>query len=182
MKVLCPGDPFETRELVRASSQIKGPVYIRLGKNGEPTLHSEGTRIEVGSAVEIRSGDKLTLMATSNMLENALKLADLLEGRGLHCSVQSHHSMKPLDEQKIRNAIEKRAPILTLEEHSMIGGLGSAVADVIAQSGRGVKFKKIALPDDYCHRVGSQDVLRKHYGLDVEGLQKQVLEFLGSEI
>jgi transketolase len=90
--------------------------------------------------------------------------------------------MKPLDEQKIRNAIEKRAPILTLEEHSMIGGLGSAVADVIAQSGRGVKFKKIALPDDYCHRVGSQDVLRKHYGLDVEGLQKQVLEFLGSEI
>lgn len=173
MKVFCPGDPIETAELVKASAANHGPVYIRLGKNGEPKLYPEATRLQAGVASVLRQGSDLALVSTSNMLENTVRLAERLQARGVQCTVLSQHTMKPFDTASVQALIERKIPIATIEEHSIIGGLGSAVADVIAASGQGVRFQRIALPDEYSHHVGSQEVLRKLYGLDVESLESR---------
>lgn len=178
MRVLCPGDPIETRELVKQSARLKGPMYLRLGKNGEPKIHSETSHIEVGRACEVRAGSDLALISTSNMLENAVQVADKLFAQGIKASVLSMHTIKPLDVDKVREILRKRIPVVTMEEHSLYGGLGTAVAEVIAEAGDATRFLKIALPDEYTHKVGSQEYLRKIYGLDVDSLFQTITRFI----
>jgi transketolase len=172
MTVCCPGDPIEVREIVKQSVQYNGPIYIRLGKNGEPKIHSEDTKINIGKAIEVTQGEDLALITTSNMLEQGKLWVDEWAKEGKYASLISMPTIKPFDEEIVLKLIEKKNPIYTLEEHSIIGGLGSAVAEVIAESGSGVKFKRIGIPDTYTHHVGSQNYLRNK--LIMENL---VLEF-----
>ncbi len=165
MRVVCPGDPVEVRELVLRLHESVGPAYLRLGKNGEPSIHPEGTRIELGQAMTIRSGHDLAVIATSNMLEQALKWAGEWEQEGISVRLVSMPTIKPLDRVAIVEMIEEGLPILTLEEHSRIGGLGSAVAEVIADEGKPVRFKRIGIQDEFSHHVGSQQYIRGKMGL-----------------
>jgi transketolase len=165
MMVCCPGDPLEVRELTRHSFSYDGPIYFRLGKNGEPTIHREGTRIAIGEAVRVTDGDDLLLITTSNMLEEGKRWADDLAREGTRATLLSMPTIKPLDDQAVRPFLEKGIPVVTLEEHSVIGGLGSAIAEVIAESGKSVPFRRIGIPDQYSHLVGSQQYLRKAFGL-----------------
>ena len=165
MTVCCPGDPVEVREVVSRSYDYPGPMYIRLGKTGEPQIHPENLHIEIGKAVEVTKGDDLAIITTSNMLEQGKKWVDEWSCKGLNATLLSMPTVKPLDVEVVVNLIKKQIPIITLEEHNIVGGLGSAVAEVIAESGRSVMFKRIAIPDVYSHSVGGQKFLRNEMKL-----------------
>ena len=175
MTVLAPGDLRETRAAVRASVGIKGPVYIRLGRGGEPEIHAEElSSWRIGKAIEMSRGRDLQLLATSNMLESALQIRGVLEQMGWNAGVTSCPSLKPFDQPYVHSLIADGKPIFTIEEHVIQGGLGSAVAELIAESGRGLTFQRFGIPDCFTHVVGSQAVIRKSLGLDVETLAQKV--------
>lgn len=160
MTVCCPGDPLEVREIVRQSVNYQGPMYIRLGKNGEPMIHKENQKLIIGKAIQVTEGQDLIIITTSNMLEEGKQIVDMLRGKGKSVALVSMHTIKPFDIETVLNLIHQGIPMVTLEEHNIIGGLGSAVAEVIAESGQAVRFKRIGIKDIFCHEVGSQQYLR----------------------
>ena len=176
MCVICPGDPIETKYAIEASLKHEGPVYIRLGKN-DPNVH-EGNSInfQIGKGITLKRGNDLNILATGNMLESAKLAADRLEKEGINASVISMHTIKPLDVDLIEELAYSGEPMFTIEEHSIIGGLGSAVSEVLAELDCEVPFKRIGLPDEYSHIVGSQQYLRKKFGIDVDNIYKVIKE------
>ena len=174
MTVLCPGDPIETRELIKRSFEYKGPVYIRLGKNGEPKIHPDETRIEIGKSITVLKGNDLALITTSNMLETGKKWVEEWKQDGVNVSLISMPSLKPFDSSTVKNLIDKEIPIITLEEHSIIGGLGSIISQVIATTGKPVKFQQIGINDKFSHVVGGHEFQRKKFMLD----KKPSLKFI----
>jgi len=174
MTVLCPGDPIETRELIKRSYEYEGPVYIRLGKNGEPKIHPDETRIEIGKSITVLEGNDLALITTSNMLETGKKWVEEWKQDGVNVSLISMPSLKPFDSSTVKNLIDKEIPIITLEEHSVIGGLGSIISQVIATTGKPVKFQQIGINDEFSHVVGGHEFQRKKFMLD----KKPSLKFI----
>ena len=174
MTVLCPGDPIETRELIKRSFEYEGPVYIRLGKNGEPKIHPDETRIEIGKSITVLEGNDLALITTSNMLETGKKWVEEWKQDGVNVSLISMPSLKPFDSSTVENLIDKEIPIITLEEHSVIGGLGSIISQVIATTGKPVKFQQIGINDKFSHVVGGHEFQRKKFMLD----KKPSLKFI----
>lgn len=166
MTVCCPGDPHEARELLRRSFSHQGPIYLRLGKNNEPVIHGEETPIEIGRAVWVAEGDDAVLITTSNTLELGVRWIKEWASRGKRVALLSMPTIKPLDIKTVRAIISRGSPIVTLEEHNILGGLGTAVAEVIAESGKGIRFKRVAIPDAYSHHVGGQNYLREKFGLE----------------
>lgn len=161
MTVLCPGDPIETRELVKRSYEKNGPVYIRLGKNGEADIHDANTRIEIGKSIEITQGTDFALITTSNTLELGKQWVDEWKNENLSVSLISMPSIKPFDNLKIDELLSKQMPVMTLEEHNIIGGLGSCVAEIIATSEKSVPFKRVGINDTFSHSVGNHNYQRK---------------------
>ncbi len=179
MTVVCPGDPLEVAMATKASVKHKGPMYLRLGKAGEPIVNLNLKNFTIGKAVIIQQGTDATLVATSNLLQNAVEAGKLLKAQGISCCVISMHTIKPIDKSAIINAAKQTRAIITLEEHNIIGGLGSAVAEVLAENHQNVKFKRLGVPDEYPHVIGSQKYLRKKYGLlasQVAGTVKNALK------
>ena len=174
MTVLCPGDPIETRELIKRSYEYEGPVYIRLGKNGEPKIHPDETRIEIGKSITVLEGNDLALITTSNMLETGKKWVEEWKQDGVNVSLISMPSLKPFDSSTVKNLIDKEIPIITLEEHSVIGGLGSIISQVIATTGKPVKFQQIGINDKFSHVIGGHEYQRKKFMLD----KKPSLKFI----
>ena len=174
MTVLCPGDPIETRELIKRSFEYEGPVYIRLGKNGEPKIHPDETRIEIGKSITVLEGNDLALITTSNMLETGKKWVEEWKQDRVNVSLISMPSLKPFDSSTVKNLIDKEIPIITLEEHSVIGGLGSIISQVIATTGKPVKFQQIGINDKFSHVVGGHEFQRKKFMLD----KKPSLKFI----
>lgn len=166
MTICCPGDPVEVKGLIKQSFEHNGPIYFRLGKNNEPNIHDEGTPIRIGKAIRITEGNDLALITTSNMLEQGKQWVDDWAKEGMYATLVSMPTIKPFDIEAVQELIERGVPIVTLEEHSIIGGLGSVVAEIIAESGKAVKFKRIAIPDVYSHYVGSHMFLREKFGLN----------------
>jgi len=166
MKVICPGDPIETKELICQTYDLDGPIYIRLGKNGEPNIHKNPSIIEFGKAAELIKGDDLILITTSNMLETGNIWVEEWKKDGVNVTLVSMHTIKPLDQKFIEKLIDRKLPIITLEEHNLIGGLGSAVAEIIAESGFTIPFRRIGINDKFSHSVGSHNFQRKKFNLN----------------
>jgi len=165
MTVCCPGDPVEVEKLVKQSFEFEGPIYFRLGKSGEENIHSQDKQIEIGKAIKVTEGKDFTVITTSNTLGLAKQWVDEWRKQGKYITLVSVHTIKPLDEEFIREMITEKRPIITIEEHNIIGGLGSAIAEVIAESGIAISFKRIGIKDMYCHYVGSQNFLRDKLGI-----------------
>jgi transketolase len=180
MTVVAPGDPIEAGLATRALAEQPGPVYLRLGKAGEPPVHKPDTvNFHLGKAITVREGNDLTIIATGTMLHSALQAADRLFRDGINARVVSMHTVKPLDGDVVLTAARETRMIFTLEEHSILGGLGSAVAELLAESAKlEVAFKRIGIPNEFGHEVGNQDYLKKLYSLDVEGIARTVIAFL----
>jgi transketolase len=174
MTVCCPGDPIEARELTKRSFESNGPLYLRLGKFNGPNIHPSDLRVEIGTGIKVREGNDLALITTSNMLELGLDWLEQLRAAGLKAALFSMPTIKPFDVQLINEIIGRRLPIVTMEEHNIIGGLGSAVAEVIAASAQAVRFKRIGIPDIYTHLVGSHKYLRAQ----ILGKSDQIITFL----
>ena len=161
MTVLCPGDPFETEELIKRSYEKNGPVYIRLGKNGEPTIHKNKNKIKIGELIPITTGNDLILITTSNTLELAKSWVDEWNMDGVKVNLVSAPTIKPINQLSVLKLINRNIPIITLEEHNIVGGLGSTISEIIAESGKGVKFKRMGINDMFSHYVGGADFQRK---------------------
>jgi len=175
MVVVAPADPVEARAATRAVVAYDGPCYLRLGKAGEPNVHEGPIDFQLGRAIRLRDGKDLTLISTGGMLGTALAVAERLAERGVGARVLSMHTLKPLDEEAVRAAARETGAIATLEQHSVIGGLGSAVAEVLAElPGARVRFRRIGVPSAFSERVGSQKWLEQQHGLDEAGVLVQV--------
>ena len=171
MTVVAPGDPVEAELATRAAAELPGPCYLRLGKSGEPTVHKPGVDFRLGKAIAVREGADICLIATGSLLHNAVSVAERLSREGVQARVLSMHTIKPLDSEAVLAAARETSAIVTLEEHSVMGGLGSAVAETLAECDDAkVPFRRLGLPSAFASRAGSQDYLRALYSLSVDGI------------
>ena len=181
MKVIAPGDPSETRAATRFLGQGQGPAYLRLGRAGEPVVHQNPIDWQFGKAITVRDGEDATIISTGAMLESSVKAAELLSEQNFSTRVLSMHTLKPIDEQAILAAVRDTDCILTVEEHSRIGGLGGAVAEVLCEKARSpFLFRQRALPSEFAKHVGSQEYLREIYGLTAESIAEDVVDLVSS--
>lgn len=177
MTVVAPADPVETELATHAVAGHAGPCYLRLGKAREPLVHATRPEFKLGRAIRLRDGDDVTLISTGGLLGYALDTADRLAGsHGLGVRVLSMHTLKPLDEEAVSAAARQTHLIVTVEEHSITGGLGSAVADVLAtMPAPHAPLLKFAAPDRLVTTIGSQAHLRRQMG-DLVALVRAALD------
>ena len=179
MTVVCPGDPVEVRLALRAAVALKGPVYLRLGKKGEPTVHKKKPEFEIGKGIPIKAGKDACLLACGNILPATLAAANILEKAGVSASVASFHTVKPLDEELLADAFSRFRIVATVEEHSILGGLGGAVAEWLADHGRmNARLLRLGTPDAFLHEAGEQDHARERFGLTPAAIARAVKERL----
>jgi transketolase len=183
MTVIVPADGIETANAVRAAiEKHQGPVYIRIGRGFEPPYYKDGNYgFEIGKAVKLREGTDISIIATGIGVLQAVEAADFLkENDGISVEVINMHTIKPIDREAVINAVKNSRRILTVEEHNVMGGLGSAVAEVIVESGMACAFDKIGIPDEFSI-VGYPEDLYSHYKLDSNGIIEKVREIMGKD-
>lgn len=161
MTVVAPGDPVETRLATQALCKADGPKYLRLGKAKEPVVHRREPNFVLGKAIVIRPGSDITIISTGAMLADAIAASDELGRSGLRAGVVSMPTVKPLDRDAVIAAARSSGTLLTVEEHSVTGGLGSAVAEVLLEAGVPARFRKLGIPDRPYHLIGSQIYLKQ---------------------
>ncbi|MFZ5596386.1 MAG: transketolase family protein [Bacillota bacterium] len=172
MTVFVPADEAETYGAVRAAVEIDGPVYIRLGRAGAPPIHGEGFNFQPGRAVVVREGKDATIIATGIMVSMALEAAGILAEEGLQARVLSMHTIKPLDAGAVIAAARETGALVTAEEHSILGGLGGAVAEVVCESCP-VPVIRVGLRDVFGQSGKPAELLEK-YGLTPSDMAKAV--------
>ena len=143
--ILSPASPMEVRKATIAAYEYVGPVYLRLGTNKEPEVYEGDYEFKIGKAVTLREGNDITLIGTGSILKDVLDVADEFSHKGISVRVINMHTIKPLDEDIVKKAIDDTGRIITIEDHSIIGGLGSAVSEVVAEYGKAVSFKRMGL-------------------------------------
>ncbi len=177
MVVMCPSDDVEAKAAVRAALEYEGPVYIRFGRAAVPVINDRPDyQFEIGKGTVVREGSDLTIVATGICVDSALGAAELLAAEGVSAEVVNICTIKPLDEDIIVKSAQKTGRVVTVEEHSVIGGLGSAVCDCLCAK-HPVPVKKLGMQDVF-GESGSAAALVKKYGLDAEGVYRSVKEFL----
>ena len=177
MTVICPADDVEARAAVKAAAEYVGPVYLRFGRLAVPVFNDEATyKFEIGKGILLREGTDLTIVATGLCVNSALEAAEKLAADGVSAEVINIHTIKPLDEEIILNSAQKTSKVVTAEEHSVIGGLGSAVCDVLSEK-LPTPVKKIGVYDTYCESGPAVKLLEK-YKLDGNGVYEQIKDWL----
>lgn len=173
MVVINPCDDVEARAAVKAAYEFNGPCYLRFGRLAVPVINDEATyKFEIGKGVELRKGTDLTIIATGLPVSESLEAAKLLEADGISAQVINIHTIKPLDKDMVIAAAKSTGRIFTVEEHSVIGGLGSAVAECVAEN-HPVKVTRIGVKDVFGESGPAKELLKK-YELDAEGIYKQI--------
>ena len=175
--IVVPADNFETRKAIESSVDYPYPLYIRFGKKPVPHLHDENTNFAFGKAIVLNKGSDVTFIASGETVFRAVQAYKLLEEQGISCGVISMHTLKPLDEGVILEAARNSRAIITVEEHSVHGGLGSACASFLLQEGLYNPFKIIGIPDEYIVN-GSQDEVFEYYGITPEGLAQSARDLI----
>lgn len=178
MVVMCPADDVEAKAAVRAAVEHEGPVYIRFGRAACPVINDRpGYKFEIGKGTVVREGTDVTIVATGICVGSALEAAEKLAEEGVSAEVINICTIKPLDEELIIASAKKTGKVVTAEEHSVIGGLGSAVCDALCKSAP-VPVCKIGMQDVF-GESGPAAALVEKYGLDGAGIYKTVKEFIG---
>jgi transketolase len=169
MTVLCPGDAGEVRCSIREAMKQNGPVYIRIGKKNEPVVHKETPDFQIGRAITFKPGNEVCIITTGTILPNALKAHELLKEKKISARVVHFHTVKPLDLTTLSAVFSQFDLVVTLEEHSLIGGLGSAIAEwYVDNSERKVKLLRLGTRDEFLYTTISQNEARDYYGLSSE--------------
>jgi transketolase len=167
--IVSPADNFETRAAVEAAVTHPRPLYLRLGKKAMPDLHAPGSKFVIGQALPLREGKDVTFIATGETVLPAYQAALDLQAQGIDAGVLSVHTLRPLDDEAILRAARGSLAVVTVEEHSVLGGLGSTVAALLMQAGVYRPLKIVGLPDEYTY-TGSQLEIFAHYGISPRGL------------
>ncbi len=179
MVVLAPCDIPEAIEATKAMMAFNGPVYYRCGYKKEPNVYDGPVHFEIGKANIVRDGKDATVIFTGTIGHNCKLAVERLAKAGVNCRLVSMHTVKPLDVEAVKRAASETGAILTVEEHNICGGLGSAVAEALMDSGSGgVRFRRLALPDVNVSKIGSQNWLRDEYGLGVAHIAAAVKELI----
>ena len=177
MVVIVPSDDVEARAAVKAAYEHKGPVYMRFGRLAVPVINENPDyKFEIGKAITLREGKDVAVIAAGLEVNEALEAAKMLEKDGISAEVINMHTIKPLDEEAVLKAAEKTGKIVTVEEHSVIGGLGSAVCDVVAEKGD-ARVMKIGVNDVFGESGPAVELIKK-YELGGESIYKKVKAFL----
>ncbi|MBQ6638698.1 MAG: transketolase family protein [Lachnospiraceae bacterium] len=177
MVVICPSDGVEARAAVLAAAEYVGPVYLRFGRSPIPLFNERPDyKFEIGKGIILKEGKDVTVVATGVCVYEALQAAEELAKEGIDAEVINIHTIKPLDRDLILASAKKTGKVVTVEEHSVIGGLGSAVADVLAETGAGI-LKKIGIQDVFGESGTALQLLHK-YKLDAEGITEGVRDFV----
>ena len=175
MTIICPADGVEYRQVLEVASKIKNPTYIRISRIKAKRVFDEDHKLIFGKADIVKEGNDITLIATGTMVSKSLEAAEELEKAGIRAEVISMSTIKPLDEEAIINSAGKTGKVVTIEEHSVCNGLGTAVAEVLAKKCP-TRMKFIGTPDEYAP-VGTYDELINYYGLTSEKIAQNVLDF-----
>ena len=181
MTVICPADGIETSMAIRACMDINGPVYMRIGRGFEPPCYEdENHAFAIGRANVMREGGDITVITCGIGVLQSLNAAATLAEEGIQVRVVNMHTIKPIDREAVIGAARETGKILTVEEHNVLGGLGDAVASVLAEEGLGIQFRKHGLQDVFS-AIGYAEDLYAHYGLDANGIADQVRLMMGIE-
>ncbi len=177
MVVICPSDDVEAKAAVKAAYEHKGPVYLRFGRVAVPVINDRPDyKFEIGKGITLKDGEDLTIIANGLMVPAALEAAEMLQKDGIKARVINMHTIKPLDEELVIKAAKETGKIVTIEEHSVIGGLGSAVSDVVCEKNL-APVHKIGVKDVFGESALAEELLEKH-GLDAKGIYQDIKKFL----
>jgi transketolase len=178
--IVSPADNFETREAIKAAVDYPRPVYLRFGKKPMPDLHSPDTKFKIGKAIHIQKGKDVTFVATGETVSLVVMASNLLKEKGVSAGIISMHTLRPLDEQALLEAARSSNAMITVEEHSINGGLGSLCASLLFQRGYCLPFKIIGIPDEYTV-TGSQGEILAHYGISPQALAEAALSLIQTQ-
>ncbi|MBR1628375.1 MAG: transketolase family protein [Lachnospiraceae bacterium] len=179
MTIINPGDDVEGRAAVYAAYEMDGPVYLRFGRMAVPVVNDEKTfQFKIGKGTLLKDGNDVTIVATGLMVATALDAYELLEKEGIHPQIVNIHTIKPIDVDLLAECAAKTGKVITVEEHSIIGGLGSAVAEALCER-QPAKLRRIGIPDVFGISGPGQELL-SYYGLDGKGIAEVTKEFIGA--
>lgn len=176
MTVFSPADETEAIMGMKEVEHTKGPVYFRTGGRAEPVIFEKPYDFELGKGHVIREGDEVVVISSGPILKEALAAADILKTEGINIGVVGIHTIKPFDVELVRKIAKKAKLVVSVEEHFLIGGLGSAVAEVMAEYGTGSCLVRMGVDDQFVKHTGSQKYLRQVLGLDAKGIIKKIKE------
>lgn len=177
LDIVIPADHFETRQVIRAAVKYPRPIYIRFGKKPMPSLYSNDADFSIGKANMIQDGSDVAIIGTGETVAIAVEAAKKLESQNISARVISMHTIKPFDTDAVLNAGKECKAVITIEEHSIYGGLGEACGSVLMQAGINVPFKILGIPDEYTVS-GSQVEIFTHYGLTSKNIAKTANQLL----
>ena len=176
MNIICPCDQYETAWAIEEAIKINGPVYIRLGRSDVPDIHNENTKFEFGKGIELKEGNDVTIIATGIMVSKALEASESLKEKGINARVIDIHTIKPIDKDIIIKAAKETKGMIVAEEHSIIGGLGGAVAEVVAEN-YPTKVLRVGVEDVF-GQSGKASELLEEYGLTSEKIVEKAQKIL----
>ena len=174
MTVISPSDDVETKSLIKEIVEINGPVYVRLARLATPGIYEENQKFEIGKAIQIGEGTDATVFATGIVVAEALKAKEILEKEGIHIRVVDMHTIKPIDKEIIIKSAKETRKLISIEDHSVIGGLGSAISEVLTEE-YPCKLTKMGIKDTF-GKSGNAVELLKYFGLTSEEITKRVKE------
>lgn len=180
--VFTPGDPAEVEAVVPVMVHTPGTCYLRLGRGGEPTLHMAPIEnYRLGQGLTLRTGTDIALLSAGGILTQTVSAAEKLAERGISAEVVSFPTLKPIDRELILSLGQRFKHLITVEEHTIIGGLGGAVCETLAEEGCPCRVHRMGMPDVYSCIVGTQQYLRQRYGMDDEAVAAKAEEILKEE-
>lgn len=175
MKIVCPANPLETDQLMKQLLKIKGPTYVRIGRGKEP-MPKTNYAVTFGRGHIALNGQDITIITTGTIIEEAYKIAILLRKKGIKTEIINMHTIKPIDKKILLERTLTRKAIFTLEEANIIGGLGSAVAEIITEEAkRKIIFKRFGVKDKYLKEIGDQNYLRKKHGISADVISSVII-------
>ena len=163
--VFAPADKVEAAAVAKAAAAYPGTCYIRLGRGGEKVIREDIGEFVVGKAIPVCAGSRVAIFSTGDIAGEVMKAKEILESQGITPTIYTFPTVKPIDAETIRACAESHELIVTCEEHNIVGGLGSAVAEVLAEMQNAARLVRVGINDTYCGIVGDQNHLRAHYGL-----------------
>lgn len=178
--VMAPADLVEAEECTKALAEYKGTAYLRLGRGGEKRIHEKIENFQIGKAIKVHDGEKVAIFSTGAIFEEIQQVCDLLGEKNIHPAVYTFPTVKPIDKEVITECALNYDLIVTVEEHNVVGGFGSAVSEIVSEiPGMKAAQIRVGLNDEYAHEVGNQQYLRGKYEIDHVGIANRILEALG---
>ena len=181
LAVVAPADSLEVRGALAAALAYSAPVYIRIGKKGEPAIHAAEPPFVIGKAIPMRDGKEVCLLGAGTVMPAVLGAAEILAREGVSAYVASFHTVKPLDLKLLEDVFAKFRLVATIEEHSLLGGLGGSIAEWKADAGAAGQLLRLGCADEFLHETCEQDEAREHFGLTAEAIARRVRRSLAQD-